>query len=268
VAFGSETTTQLCTWNNQAPQVYLRINRLVEDADNEIRNTIADHEQTTALDVHPDFYQIEGPVPKEWLQRGWIYLQDPSTRLSCELLEPQAGESVLDACAAPGGKASLIAASGAKVTAIDRGEPRLVRLNENLQRLRAQQAISVHDLDWLDADPVTTLGEATFDAILLDVPCSNTGVMRRRADVRWRIQPDEFEAQAATQFAITSATLPFLKPGGRLVYSTCSIDAVENERVIESILSAHPGLTRETSIDSLPWRDGFDGAYACRLRKA
>lgn len=267
-AFGPDIAAELCAWNNQTPPVFLRINRLVEDAAGDIRKTIADHEQTTALEQHPDFFQIEGPVPKQWLQRGWIYLQDPSTSLSCQLLDAQPGESVLDACAAPGGKASLIAAVGARVTAVDRGESRLDRLSENLQRLRAQDSITVHDLDWLEGAPTDTLGDTTFDAILLDVPCSNTGVMRRRADVRWRINPNEFEAQAETQFAITEATLPFLKSGGRLVYSTCSIDAVENEQVIEKILVAHPDLTREASIDSVPWRDGFDGAYACRLRKA
>ena len=269
-AYGAEITTQLCEWNNQTPSVYLRINHLVEDSDGEIRKTIADHEQTTAIESHPDFFQIEGPVPKQWLQRGWIYLQDPSTRLSCQLLDPQAGENILDACAAPGGKASLMAASGAHVTAIDRGDSRLERLNENLQRLRAQECVTVHDVDWLADSPATgeILGDLTFDAILLDVPCSNTGVMRRRADVRWRINPGEFEAQAETQLGIVEATLPFLKSGGRLVYSTCSIDAVENEQLIAKILASHPELTHESTIDSLPWRDGFDGAYACRLRKS
>lgn len=268
--FSPEITAQLCAWNNQTPPVYLRINRLVEDKDGDIQKAIADHEQTTALKDDADFFQIEGPVPKEWLQRGWIYLQDPSTRLSCQLLDPQAGEQVLDACAAPGGKASLIATSGAHVTAVDRGEARLERLNENLQRLRAQECVTVHDLDWL-AVPSTAseiLGDASFDAILLDVPCSNTGVMRRRADVRWRIARGEFEAQAETQLAIIEASLPFLKSGGRLVYSTCSIDAVENQQVIEKTLADHPELSHESTVDSLPWRDGFDGAYACRLRKS
>jgi len=265
--FGAGIAAQLCAWNNRTPPVYLRINRLVEDVDADIRKSIAEHEQTTAVEDHPDFFRIEGPVPKEWLQRGWIYLQDPSTRLSCQLLDPQAGEDILDACAAPGGKASLIAASGARVTAVDRGESRLDRLSENLKRLRAQDCVTVHDLDWLEGVPGDVFGDTIFDAILLDVPCSNTGVMRRRADVRWRINPGEFEAQAETQLAITAATLPLLKPGGRLVYSTCSIDAVENEQLIERLLSAHPELTREARVDSLPWRDGFDGAYACRLRK-
>lgn len=265
-SLGTDTTEALCRWNNQPPPVYLRINQLVDDSEGKIRNEIADSEQTSAVEGYADFFRIDGPVPKLWLQRGWIYLQDPSTSLSCKLLDPQPGEAVLDACAAPGGKASLLAARGALVTAIDRGENRLDRLNENLHRLRASESVKVIELDWLEGAPLEVLGAATFDAILLDVPCSNTGVMRRRADVRWRLHEGEFKAQAATQLRIAEAALPFLKPGGRLVYSTCSIDPIENEEVIEQLIAGHPSLLRESTIESLPWRDGYDGAFASRLK--
>ncbi len=273
--FGAEVAIELCGWNNQPPSVYLRINRLAatdteksNDSEETICNTIANHERTTTLDAHPDFFRIEGPVPKEWIQRGWIYLQDPSTRLACELLDPQAGEHILDACAAPGGKAALMAVSGARITAVDRGDKRLDRLHENLQRLRAGDLVEVRDLDWLSGDACQHFADTRFDAILLDLPCSNTGVMRRRVDVRWRLTPDGFTAQAEQQFQITRATLPLLKPGGRLVYSTCSIDPVENDDVIDRLLAAHPELSRESSVECLPWRDGFDGAFACLLRNA
>lgn len=273
--FGAETAIELCEWNNQPPSVYLRINRLAatdteksndSEIEETIRTTIANHERTTALDAHPDFFRIEGPVPKEWIQRGWIYLQDPSTRLACELLDPQAGEHVLDACAAPGGKAALMALSGAKITAVDRGDKRLERLHENLQRLRADKLVEVHGLDWLSDDLGQHFADTRFDAILLDLPCSNTGVMRRRVDVRWRLTSDGFAAQAEQQFRITQAALPLLKPGGRLVYSTCSIDPAENDGVIDRLVAAHPELSRESTVECLPWRDAFDGAFACRLR--
>jgi 16S rRNA (cytosine967-C5)-methyltransferase len=266
--FGPETVESLCQWNNQPPPVYLRINRLAEadDSEGKIRNSINEHERTTALDENADFFQIEGPVPKEWIQRGWIYLQDPSTRLSCELLDPQPGEQILDACAAPGGKATLLATSGAKVTAVDRGEKRLARLRENLQRLRADKLVDVHDLDWLSENSSEHFDDQRFDAILIDAPCSNTGVMRRRVDVRWRLTEDDFSAQAEQQRSITEATLPLLKPGGRLIYSTCSIEREENQAVIEQLLDRHSELSEEDNVESLPWRDGFDGAFAFRLR--
>ena len=269
--FGSATATALCEWNNRPPPVYLRINRLIEQDEpavgEKIRRTIAEHERTTAVGQQADFFLIDGPVPKEWIQRGWIYLQDPSTRLACELLAPQAGEQVLDACAAPGGKTALLATSGARVTAVDRGEKRLGRLRENLQRLRADKLVDVHGIDWFDESACHRLGETRFDAILVDAPCSNTGVMRRRVDVRWRLIPEVFATQAEQQLRITEAVLPLLKPGGRLVYSTCSIDTDENQSVVDQLLDRHPDLSLEAMVDSLPWRDGVDGAFAAALKK-
>jgi 16S rRNA (cytosine967-C5)-methyltransferase len=270
--FGSDTATALCEWNNQPPPVFLRINHLIEKgetgAGEKIRQTIAEHERTTPVEKNENFFRIDGPVPKEWIQRGWIYLQDPSTRLACELLAAQPGQQILDACAAPGGKTALLAESGASVTAVDRGEKRLGRLHENLQRLRADKLVEVHDLNWFDDNAGVTLGSSRFDAILVDAPCSNTGVMRRRVDVRWRLTAEEFKSQAAQQLRITEAVLPLLKPGGRLVYSTCSIDATENQAVIDQLLARHTALSHESSATSLPWRDDFDGAFAASLRKA
>lgn len=266
--FDSETSSTLCDWNNQPPPVYLRINRLVEKTEEEgkIRRTIAEHERTTAVEAHEDFFRIEGPVPKEWIQRGWIYLQDPSTRLACELLAPQPGDQILDACAAPGGKTAMLATSGAKVTAVDRGEKRLGRLRENLLRLRVDSLVDVHDVDWFDDNATARFGDTHFDGILVDAPCSNTGVMRRRVDVRWRLTDDNFASQTEQQLRITDAVLPLLKPGGRLIYSTCSIDTAENQAVVDQLLARHPDLTQEATVTSLPWRDATDGAFATLLR--
>jgi 16S rRNA (cytosine967-C5)-methyltransferase len=183
-----------------------------------------------------------------------------------ELLAPVRGESVLDACAAPGGKAFLIAAAmgGAQsLTCTDSNEKRLPRLRENLSRLHAGEAkVAVHD--WLK--PASAEWHRAFDAILLDVPCSNTGVIRRRVDVRWRLQPDEIEKITRTQRRILENALPCLKPGGRLVYSTCSIEAEENSGIIESFLRDHPECALLATRESLPFRDGADGAYAALLR--
>lgn len=268
--FDSNIATALCEWNNQPPPVYLRINQLVEkdaaESESKIRGVIAEHERTTAVDTHEDFFRIEGPVPKEWIQRGWIYLQDPSTRLACDLLAPLPGEQILDACAAPGGKTALLAESGAKVVAVDRGEKRLARLHENLQRLRADQLVDVHDIDWFDDHATEAFDDKRFDAILVDAPCSNTGVMRRRVDVRWRLTDDNFTSESKQQLRITEAVLPLLKAGGRLIYSTCSIDSAENQSVIDELLSRHSELSLEATVDSLPWRDSIDGAFAAVFR--
>ena len=131
-------------------------------------------------------------------------------------------------------------------------------MRENLTRL-AVAPVEVHRVDWTSPSP--TEGLPAFDAILLDAPCSNSGVMRRRVDVRWRIQERDFERQATQQLALLHSLAKALKPGGRIVYSTCSLDATENENVV-----AASGLAVEKTVTSLPWRDGHDGAFAALMR--
>ena len=255
--FGKEQAIGLMEWNNRPAVTFLRVNPLV-DSGGEIPGT-------PFVDA-PGFFRIDGAPPASLLAAGAVYVQDPATRHAVELLAPVRGESVLDACAAPGGKAFLIAAAmgGAQsLTCTDSNEKRLPRLRENLSRLHAGEAkVAVHD--WLK--PASAEWHRAFDAILLDVPCSNTGVIRRRVDVRWRLQPDEIEKITRTQRRILENALPCLKPGGRLVYSTCSIEAEENSGIIESFLRDHPECALLATRESLPFCDGADGAYAALLR--
>ncbi|HRQ87768.1 MAG TPA: RsmB/NOP family class I SAM-dependent RNA methyltransferase [Bacteroidia bacterium] len=187
-------------------------------------------------------------------------MQDPSTSLACRLLAPQPGETILDACAAPGGKTALMAAlmeNRGRIVASDSSAARLGPMKENLARLNVGIA-EIRQIDWSQPEAADL---PAFDAILLDAPCSNSGVMRRRVDVRWRIQERDFDRHARQQLALLRQLVPFLKPGGRIVYSTCSLDPAENEAV-----AAASGLPLEKSVSSLPWRDGHDGAYAALLR--
>jgi 16S rRNA (cytosine967-C5)-methyltransferase len=215
----------------------------------------------------PGFYRIEGSLPNDLIQSGAIYIQDPATRHSVELLAPQPGEHILDACAAPGGKAFLIAAamgSAENLVCTDSNEKRLPRLEQNLERLHAGKAkISVHD--WTQPAPAAWHG--ALDAILLDVPCSNTGVIRRRVDVRWRLQPNDIQKIVLTQRKILDNAIPCLKPGGRIVYSTCSIEAEENMKQIEAFLTDHPEFEMTAHAEALPFRDQTDGAFAACLKR-
>jgi len=174
-AFGKREAIALMEWNNQPAETFFRVNPLTP-APSGLPGT--------PVDGAPGFYQLEGPLPGALLAAGAIYIQDPATRHSVDLLDPQPGERILDACAAPGGKAFLIAAalgSAENLVCTDSNEKRLPRLQENLERLHAGKAsVSVHD--WTKPAPAEWHG--TFDGILLDVPCSNTGVIRRRVDVR------------------------------------------------------------------------------------
>lgn len=257
-AYGKREAIALMEWNNQPAQTFYRVNPLAP-AVSELPGK--------PLENAPGFYQLDGSPPTALLASGSIYIQDPATRHSVELLDPQPGERILDACAAPGGKAFLIAAalgSAENLVCTDSNEKRLPRLQENLERLHAgKAAISVHD--WTKPAPAEWHG--AFDGILLDVPCSNTGVIRRRVDVRWRLQAPDIERIAVTQRKILENALPCLKPGGRLVYSTCSIEREENLGVVEAFLADHPELQLVSTREALPFRDHTDGAFAARIER-
>ena len=173
---------------------------------------------------------------------------------------------MLDACAAPGGKAALLAqlmGNNGTLIASDSSSSRIRRLEANLKRLQVKVARSyLHN--WSKTTPFPW-GDLKFDRVLLDVPCSNTGVMRRRVDVRWRLKLEEFKSTAALQLQLIKSAIPVLKPGGTLVYSTCSLDAEENEQVVQKALAEIPGLKLEETKQILPQKDGFDGAYAAKL---
>lgn len=167
---------------------------------------------------------------------GDWWVQDAAAALAVPLLAPRAGESVLDLCAAPGGKTLQLAATGAQVTALDINEARLMRLHENLARTGLAADIVVADaLDWQP--------EAAFDAILLDAPCSATGTIRRHPDLPFVKDGSELEELVALQAAMIDRAIGWLKPGGRLVFCTCSLLPEEGEAQLAAALTRHPGLT-------------------------
>jgi 16S rRNA (cytosine967-C5)-methyltransferase len=232
--FGAEATEQLCDWNNQPAPVYARTREL-------------------------DFVKLES-IPDDALRRGEIYIQDPSTAAACRLLDPQPGERVLDACAAPGGKTTFLAQlmkNQGEIIACDRDAARLQIVRENAQRM-GTTIVQTLQHDW--TQPAAEL--QLFDRILLDAPCTNTGVMRRRVDVRWRLQPEDFPRMQQLQLTIAAAVIPLLKPGGTFVYSTCSIEPDENEAVAEQL----PLRLIDTK-QVLPFRDGYDGAFAAKFQR-
>jgi 16S rRNA (cytosine967-C5)-methyltransferase len=258
-AFGKRDALALMEWNNQPAATCFRINPLAPAAAELPGSPVPDA---------PGFYQLEGPLPVTLLAAGSIYIQDPATRHAVDLLDPQPGERILDACAAPGGKAFLIAAalgSAATLVCTDSNAKRLPRLQQNLDRLHAADAtIALHD--W--TQPAPPEWHHAFDGILLDVPCSNTGVIRRRVDVRWRLQAPDIAKIALTQRKILEHALPCLKLGGRLVYSTCSLEPEENLGQVTAFLADHPECSCHSTRDALPFRDSTDGAFAARIEVA
>ncbi len=275
--FGPGATRALLEWNQRPAPVHARWRA---DATTE---PTPDFLLPTAW---PGIFEIK---PGHWasveplLVAGKIYLQDPSTLIPVELLAPLPGESVLDLCAAPGGKSLLIAdamTSGAsaegsaprgRLVAVDLPGIRIDRLKENLSRIAGLDVALVQTDLLQPAIPVLRehrLPEA-YDAVLLDGPCSNTGVMRHRIDVKWRLQPGDFKKHPQQQRSLLHAAARLVAPGGRLVYSTCSLDGEENEHVVRAFLAGKAGgpFKLEKSVVSQPWTAGHDGGGAFLLRR-
>ncbi len=261
-AFGQEATRQLLEWNNSPADVHVRANCLKVTVGELLRSFPA----AEPSPAHPLAIKVKH-IPASWLTEGLCYVQDPSTLLACDLLAPRPGETVLDACAAPGGKTTYLAQlmhNEGRIVACDLYESRVARLRQNLFRLgvRNTQPL-VHDCMQAGSPG----GFTEFDRVLIDAPCSNTGVIRRRVDVRWRLTEEDFLRMPAQQLALLKRGAALLRPGGTLVYSTCSLEPEENERLVERAVAEIPGLQFVESRRTLPFVDAIDGAFAAKFTR-
>jgi 16S rRNA (cytosine967-C5)-methyltransferase len=268
--WGAERTTQLLEWNNTPPKIFARVNRLKTDAgkllekwreeDVEydfVRRDWLEENLIFELKSHPPLARLES------FQQGGFYIQDPGTLLAPCILAPQPGETILDFCAAPGGKTTFIAQlmnNQGRIVAHDVSEERLKLVRENFARLGVTCAEAIQNSELKTQN-------SKFDRILVDVPCSNTGVMRRRVDLRWRIQPEEIERLRAMQQDLLDRAASAVKSGGVLVYSTCSLEPEENQEVVKRFLDEHRNFKLEFERELLPFVGGVDGAFVARLKR-
>ncbi len=268
--FGKGATTALLKWNQQIPPLYLKYPK-------------PDRPLPECLEATEweDFYRID--TKADWkgallplVERGRAYVKDPSTRHASALLAAQPGDQVLDLCAAPGGKAFDLArnmAERGKLVCVDLPGDRIQRLRENLDRVERPTlttAIVEADLTDLSENHFREQSCPTaYDAVMLDAPCSNTGVIQRRADVKWRLRPKDIPACAKLQQQLIHSGARFVKPGGRFVYSTCSIEPAENRDLVDAFLASKSGaaFSLEEARIALPWECGHDGASAFLLRR-
>ena len=269
-AHGVEMAEALCRWNNQPADVYVVLlpGRVAPAAFLE-----ASQDEGIELTPHPLLPEAAFRVPHgvrvtdlPGYSEGVFAVQDPAALGAIELLDIQPGQVILDACAAPGGKAMQIGArldGTGRLIAIDLHADRMQRLHENLQRAGVDAETRCVDLCELDT---AALG-GPVDRILLDLPCSNTGVLRRRPDARWRFSVKRLASLVPTQRKMAAHALSLLKPGGKLVYSTCSLEPEENQQQIEWLCEQHAGATVERSVQRLPPRDTVDGAFAAVIRR-
>jgi 16S rRNA (cytosine967-C5)-methyltransferase len=264
--------------NNQHPPMTLRVNALHMDREHYLR-VLAESGIEAWTAEHVSHGVILGsPLDVNALpgfREGWVSVQDAAAQLAAPLLEVRLGERVLDACAAPGGKASHILESiPCELWTVDLSAERLQQVEDNFGRLGLRARLVVGDATrpdtWWDGVP--------FDRILLDAPCSSTGVIRRHPDVKVLRRPQDIAALARLQGRLLAALWPLLKPGGRLLYCTCSILAEENEQVVQGFLETHSEATERTieaawgrlravGRQVLPGQYGMDGFYYARIEQ-
>lgn len=302
-AFGLEEAASFAGANNQPSPIAFRLTSRAlanEPARKEIFAALtAAGGEVTSSKIAPDSWRIDyrnptrrdgeraashqsttPPSVSALLQRfsgdGLIYLQDEASQLVAHLLKVQANDRVLDVAGAPGSKATHLAslAPGAMVIAGDVHRHRLVTMRE----LAAAQAARIHLLAH-DATQPFPFADKSFDRVLLDAPCSGTGTLRRNPEIRWRLRPEDIQALATQQQSMLSNAASLVRPGGRMVYSTCSVEIEENEGVVHTFLQSHPDFTRspievsgglqnETGeVRTWPHHENVDGFFVAALER-
>lgn len=239
----------LCEWNNTAPETFLAWAPGAEKPFTPLPHG-------TRIEAVPGYAE------------GRFIVQDPATDAAISLMNIQPNLRILDACAAPGGKSIQIAwrMQGGSLVAMDMYDDRLQTVRANLARTKLPNVIVaqgdlVQDVARIQAE------YGLFDRILLDVPCSNTGVLRRRPDARWRWTTKRMKKLCETQAKLLEAALTLLAPGGRIVYSTCSLEPEENRKQIALLRKAHPEVECVGVEERIPTRSQTDGAFACALER-
>ncbi|NBC18495.1 MAG: 16S rRNA (cytosine(967)-C(5))-methyltransferase RsmB [Bacteroidetes bacterium] len=282
--FGREETEALLRWNNTRPIYGLRINLLkttVEAFTTRLDEVEVEWSRSPYLDDVVRVASVQPILRSGWLDDGVCAIQDESAALVVRLLDPQPRETIVDGCAAPGGKTLYIAErmhDRGRVLAFDVHEGRLGLIKEGAQ------AHDLHGIRPIAAD-LRDLAERDerpqADRVLLDVPCSGLGVLAKRADLRWNREAAALDELTDLQDALLDAATALVRPGGLLVYSTCTIAPEENADRIAAFLKRHPDyalesgeglvpdevLTADGALQTLPHRHHTDGAFAVRLRR-
>jgi len=284
--FGLDEAAAFARSNNTSAHVSFRLNDLrgaVAEVFGSLREAGV---EISASVVAPDAWRVaEGQgggaaaALRGLVVEGRIYLQDEASQLVAHIVGARAGERVLDVCAAPGSKATHIAAlarDAALIVACDMHEHRLRVVAEASARLGLESVRAVV----LDAEALLPFADETFERVLVDAPCTGTGTLRHNPEIRWRISPGDINELAAKQRRILGQAARVVRPGGRLVYSTCSVEREENEEVVSDFLRIHGDfrqtvarpasdvlLTETSAARTWPQRDGADGFFVAALEK-
>jgi 16S rRNA (cytosine967-C5)-methyltransferase len=276
--FGWDGAEALCLANNQLPSLWLRWNPLKTNRESFLELLQKSNVEAVPSNISSNHVLIRGKLNLQTWQPFWdgfCTVQDASAGLPVQLLDPKPGETILDFCAAPGGKTTQIAETigdRGTVLAQDISLERIIKVEENINRLNLN---SIH----FEVGNGTGLKGKQFDRILLDVPCSGLGVLQRRPDIRWRRKPKDIQTLNRLQRHILEQAIKLTKPNGVIVYSTCTIEPEENIELIDQFLQDHKSWQRDDAgkwfdhslvnpqgeIETYPHIHNMDGSYAVRL---
>lgn len=280
--FGREETERLCMFNNSPAVLSLRANLL-----RTTRAALMERLREEGSEVRPSEWTPEGVLCTAHgaldvslsLREGLFQVQDESSMQVAHVVAPKPGEFVIDMCSAPGGKTTHLAelmSNQGRIVALDIYDAKLTRLEENAKRL----GISIIETKQLDARKAGNLFTGKADRVLLDAPCSGLGVLRRRPDARWRKSEEEIAHLPKLQRELLESAARAVRPGGVIVYSTCTIEAAENEELVRVFLAEHKEFALETTgaylplrssksntVQFYPQRDGIDGFFIARLKR-
>jgi 16S rRNA (cytosine967-C5)-methyltransferase len=277
--FGWEETAALAEANNRIPPVTVRVVRPEENLKPWLKKMKAHEVKPEPVENMPNFYHLphlDDIVSLPGFAEGWFTVQDSSAGMVANLVAPQPEETILDLCAAPGGKALHIAEmiGSGRVVAIDLDPYRLELIGEAAERLHLKVHLVVADSRTFAAKPA--------NAVVVDAPCSGLGGLSRRSDLRWRRRPKDITDLVELQKEILTDAAELVKSGGRLIYSTCTIEPEENEKVVEWFLEHHQGFRLDPArgyvhasfcdergyVRTFPHRHNMDGGFAARLVKS
>ncbi|MBI2922158.1 MAG: hypothetical protein HYY18_13985 [Planctomycetes bacterium] len=256
--FGAAATLGILEAGNRHPEIAIR-----ENPGKCTRAQLVERLRKENIEIDEAKLHISntGPLAKlASFQDGWFTVQDDAAQRVAPLVAAKPGELVADLCAAPGGKSGQLAESGARVVASDADYRKVREMRATFERLGVR-------VDLAAADARRPPFKTAFDAALVDVPCSNTGVLSRRVEARWRLKEKEIEILHRIQRAILAAAVEIVKPGGRVVYSTCSLEEEENGGLVREAIREGNGLSLEEELLILPGAKWTCGGYAARIRR-
>lgn len=267
-SFGLSEAESFARANNQIPPTALRVVHTRADESQVIQQLTDAGALIERSTIAATAFRISGATAalRELSANGQIYLQDEASQLVAQMLDARPGDRVLDLCAAPGGKTTLIAdraGDNGLVIAADRSATRMTTITTTAS---LHQLHSINPV-LLDARDTLPFAPRSFDLILVDAPCSGTGTLRRNPEIRWRLANEDIANFAADQKQFLRNAAIVLGSTGRLVYSTCSVEREENEEVVDNFISTHPDFTLEKTIRTWPHREGSDGFFMAVLER-